>query len=415
VSLDLSPTVPVAPAVRNFLFTGLSETMNNNNNNAQRARGSKRRRNAGRLASDPGAQPAQKKRKTSRQNRKRAARRGRGGAAAGAGEQAFVAAAYATSQRTGQAQIFRNGVDSCRIIHRELIASIAGTSAFTVAQTFALNPGLAATFPWLSNEAAGWEKYKFNSLKFEYFTRTGSNVPGSMMLAPDYDASDAAPASEVAASAYEDTEEDAPWKDICCVLSARELMGDMKERFVRNGTLLANQDIKMYDCGNLFACTVDGTAVNWGKLWVEYDVTLITPHVPPGGFQASGVLVAAGGSLAAATPWGSVPLASGPVILSGAATDVLSISNVQVGQVIACSLLVTGTGISASPSQGTLVGLNLITGGGGFNSATDTTCSRLDFYTVTALNPTLTYTITATTVTAAYSVVSVCAPIPGTL
>jgi len=385
--------------------------MNNNNNNAARGRsGRKRSRNAG-SAPAPGAQPAQKKRKTSRQNRKRAARRGRGGAAAGAGEQAFVAAAYATSQRTGQAQIFRNGVDSCRIIHRELVASIAGTSAFTVAQALALNPGLAASFPWLSNEAAGWEKYKFNSLKFEYFTRTGSNVPGSMMLAPDYDASDAAPVSEVSASAYEDTEEDAPWKDICCVLKASELMGDMKERFVRTGTLAANQDIKTYDCGNLFVCTVDGTAVNWGKLWVEYDVTLITPHVPPGGFQASGTLTAGGGSIAAATPFGAAPVATGNVVLSGAGVAVITISNVQIGQEICITAASTGTVISGY-GAGALTGLTLKTSCfDGFPAAATSGCV-CNTYTVTALNPSFTLSVTATTVTATEVIVTVLAPQP---
>jgi len=387
--------------------------MNNTNNNARSGSGRKRRRNAGGSAPAPGAQPAQKKRKTSRQNRKRAARRGRGGAAAGAGEQAFVAAAYATAQRTGQAQIFRNGVDSCRIIHRELVASITGSAAFTVAQALALNPGLAASFPWLSNEAAGWEKYKFNSLKFDYFTRTGSNVPGSMMLAPDYDASDAQPLSEVAASAYEDCEEDAPWKDICCHLKASELMGDMKERFVRSGALAANQDIKTYDCGTLFACTVDGTAVNWGKLWVEYDVTLITPHVPAGGFQAAGTLQAGGGALAAATPFGSVPKPTGSVILAGAASKVLSISNVAIGQEISVIVSLNGTVITGLNFD-TLVGLTLVSGPytNCINGAA-TLAACFATYTVSALNPTLDVEVTATTVTAAECVVSVLAPQPG--
>jgi len=390
-----------------------SETMNNNNNsNARSGSGRKRRRNAGGSDPAPGAQPAQKKRKQTRQNRKRAARRGRGGAAAGAGEQAFVAAAYATAQRTGQAQIFRNGVDSCRIIHRELVASITGSTAFTVAQALALNPGLAASFPWLSNEAAGWEKYKFNALRFEFFTRTGTNVPGSMMLAPDYDASDPAPVTEVAASAYEDCEEDAPWKDICCHLKASELMGDMKERYVRLGALAANQDIKMYDCGSLFACTVDGTNVSWGKLWVEYDVTLITPHVPPGGFQASGALLAAGGSLAALTPFGAVPVASGSVILSGAATNVLTISNVQIGQIIQVVTSSTGSAISAY-SQVIGAGLTAKTLQFTGAPAAATTASHVETYTVTALNPTITLTVTATNITATWVTVSVMAPNPG--
>jgi hypothetical protein len=102
-------------------------------------------------------------------------------------------------------------------------------------------------------------------------------------MVPDYDAADAAPASEQVASTYEDVEEDAPWKDIECELRPAALHALGPSKFIRAGALLANQDIKTYDAGSLFLNTVDGTAVNWGKLWVEYDVTLMTPQLPPGG------------------------------------------------------------------------------------------------------------------------------------
>jgi len=100
---------------------------------------------------------------------------------------------------------------------------------------------------------------------------------------PDYDAADSAPLSEQVASAYEDVAEDAPWKDIDCICrpAAMHAMGPTK--FVRSLPLSANQDIKTYDAGNFFLCTLDGTAVPWGKLWVEYDVTLMTPQLPSGG------------------------------------------------------------------------------------------------------------------------------------
>jgi hypothetical protein len=173
--------------------------------------------------------------------------------------------------------------DQVRIVHRELIGSITGSVAYAIAQTIALNPGLSASFPWLASQAQSWERYRFNKLKFCYYTRTGSNIPGSVQMVPDYDAADAAPVSEQVASTYEDVEEDAPWKDIECELRPSSLHALGPSKFIRSGALLANQDIKTYDAGNFFLATTDGTAVNWGKLWVEYDVTLMTPQLPPGG------------------------------------------------------------------------------------------------------------------------------------
>jgi hypothetical protein len=195
--------------------------------------------------------------------------------------QSSVAAAYATGQHSGDPKYLNYSKDGCRIVHRELIASVTGTVAFTVANSFALNPGQATSFPWLAGQAQGWERYRFNKLRFCYYTRTGSNVPGSVLLAPDFDASDVAPSTEQIASTYKDSEEDAPWKDIKCELSPSALHAIGPTKFVRTGSLSADQDIKLYDSGNLFLCTVDGTAVSWGKLWVEYDVSFFTPQLNP--------------------------------------------------------------------------------------------------------------------------------------
>jgi len=214
----------------------------------------------------------------------------------GAQRQVGVSAAYASGQRSSAPRI-QASRDSSRIVHRELIASVVGSQAFAVANQFSLNPGLQATFPWLSTQAQGWERYRFNKLKFCYYTRTGSNVPGSVQLVPDYDAADPAPVSEQVASSYEDVEEDAPWKDIECELRPAALHALGPSKFIRQGVLAANQDIKTYDAGTFFLCTTDGTAVNWGKLWVEYDVTLMTPQLNAGG----------GGSLAAFQAASSAP------------------------------------------------------------------------------------------------------------
>lgn len=192
------------------------------------------------------------------------------------------AVAYSSGQRSKAPKISSTR-DQSHIIHRELLASITGSTNFSVPITIPLNPGLPASFPWLSTQAQGWERYRFNSLKFCYYTRTGSNVPGSVMLIPDYDAADPAPVSEQIASTYEDVEEDAPWLDIECELRPSALNGIGPSKFIRTGALLANQDIKTYDAGNFFLGTTDGTAVNWGKLWVEYDIVLMTPQLPPGG------------------------------------------------------------------------------------------------------------------------------------
>lgn len=188
---------------------------------------------------------------------------------------------YASGQSVGQASVFRNSVDSCRIRHRELIGSVSGSTAYANASTFALNPGLSATFPWLSVQAQGWEMYEFHRVRLCYYTRTATTTGGSMILAVDYDAADDPPLDEATISTYYGTQEDSPWKDICLDLDRSRLS---PKRYIRNGPLAANLDIKTYDVGNLFAATVDGVdGTPWGKLWIEYDVTFFNPQLPSGG------------------------------------------------------------------------------------------------------------------------------------
>jgi len=207
--------------------------------------------------------------------RPRQPRAARAGQATTFGGQA-APAAYATTLRSGKPLFLRASYDRSRIRHRELLSAVAGTTTFT-ANAFSVNPGIAATFPWLSTQAVGWEKYRFTRLAFCYYTRAPTSTQGSILLAPDYDAADAAPATETIAASYNGAVEDAVWKDTCCELDPKLF----RELFIRTTTLAANLDIKTYDTATFFMCTTDATAASpIGKLWVEYDVELINPQLP---------------------------------------------------------------------------------------------------------------------------------------
>jgi len=330
---------------------------------------------------------------------------GFGGTMMGPGRRVGVAAAYATGQTTRNPRVSRSGVDSTRIVHRELIGSVVGTVLYTVGNSFSINPGLFATFPWLSTQALGWEKYKFNSLRLCYYTRTGSNTPGSVILTPDYDAADAAPVNEQIASAYHGTQEDVAWKDNCMVFD-QKILG--QERFIRTGGLAANLDIKTYDIANTYVGTLDGTAVNWGKLWIEYDITLINQQLNSSGPAGSGTLASGGGTIAAATPFGATPITLGsynPNVTSGAPTVVL-LSGLNIGQEYLISSSSTGTVITGY-TMSALVSLNAKAfGNGGCINAGATVGDFFITVVPTATTASITLTITATTITATGFVVA---------
>jgi len=250
-----------------------------------------------------------------------------------------VASAYSTGVRSNKPLInYGRGGQSCRVRHKEFVQNVSGTVLFTTPIALALNPGLAGTFPWLSNIANNFEQYRVSMMKFCYLTRTGTNVPGSVLMYPDYDAADTAPVAEQVASNYADIAEDAPWKDICCILKPSSMHALGPKKFVRSG-LIPNQDVKTTDVGTFFVSTVDGTAVNWGKLWVEYDIEFFTPQLnPSGGFIGT----SAQGTNGTAASVISAGLAITGPLISGIVGNVVSFQNMVIGGEYAISVGFTG-------------------------------------------------------------------------
>jgi hypothetical protein len=164
----------------------------------------------------------------------------------------------------------------CTITHREFVADVNGSVAFT-AVSYAINPGLNGSFPWLSRMAANYESYRFSTLRYQFQTEASTSATGSLILAIDYDPVDTAPTSKTQVLSYASTVRSAPWTP--CVHSS--LAKDLRKResyFVRAGSIGANNDIRLNDVGNLFVVTQGmAGATIIGELWVEYSVILSTP------------------------------------------------------------------------------------------------------------------------------------------
>jgi hypothetical protein len=197
-----------------------------------------------------------------------------------------VAAAYSRVQRSFEPKIV-GGARSTRIKHRELIATVTGTVAFTNFGSFFLNPGLAATFPWLSTQAASWEQYRFHKLCFEYITRAPTSSTGSIVLSPDYDPLDSAPTSEQQAMSYRDASEDAPWKDQEVILDPTAMFPLGPRKYIRSA-IIGGSDLKTYDAGVMHVSTTGQAGTDAvGKLFVEYEVEFFIPQTGSGGAEAN--------------------------------------------------------------------------------------------------------------------------------
>jgi hypothetical protein len=135
----------------------------------------------------------------------------------------------------------------------EFIANVQSSAAFAVTQ-YSVNPGLAATFPWLYRKAALYEKYRFLKLEFYYkptVTEFGTNAGGKIVYSADYDASDPAPTSK---QQMEDTfphGDGLPCKAFGCRLDKADMEDSLKWHYVRSAAVPIRTDVKMYDVANL--------------------------------------------------------------------------------------------------------------------------------------------------------------------
>jgi hypothetical protein len=277
----------------------------------------------------------------------------------GASQQVNAPVAVARTNITKPPEIIPkkiNGHTAIVVKHRELIGDCGNgiVNTFTITNNLPLNPGMSTTFPWLNLIAQCWEKYRFRKLNFEYVTRVGTSSFGSILFAADYDAADAAPTGETIMSSYESCRESALWTNQIIPLKELSLADRNQYKYVRTEPLAANLDIKTYDSGNFYVATT-GVQVDvvHGKLWVDYEVELIIPCLPPLGATFGPA------HLAAVTPTAAQTLGSAnaesessghpnPLVASiDAALQRLTLQDINPGDFYAITQNLTGTVIAS--------------------------------------------------------------------
>jgi len=238
---------------------------------------------------------------------------------------------------------------SIRVRHREYIGDITSTgTGFVVTNTFPVNPGLAACFPWLSSVAIRYEKYKFNDLKYIYDPESSTAGAGCVLMAVDFDASDVPPINKQYMTTYVGATKSAPY--LGSVMHAKKSFDQtIGFRYTRGGTNPATTDIKLYDVGTFYLATSGVPAGLIGDLYVEYDVTFITPQQQ----QPLGQTILPTGTNNAANPFGtgtptvlgnSIATVTNSTTLTFSLTGEYLISFAGVGT--ASSLAISGTSTS---------------------------------------------------------------------
>lgn len=169
---------------------------------------------------------------------------------------------------------FRSAQGKYIVSNREFITEVNGSSSFNVTE-FQTQPGLAISFPWLSQIANTHQRYHVRKLVFTYVPLAATSERGRVILAFAIDPLDATPVSKSELFQYPTSSESSIWASNKLVVNP---MSRNDTLFTRAGAV-EDTDIKTYDFGKLFvgaSNTADDTT-KIGEIFVDYEVELSVP------------------------------------------------------------------------------------------------------------------------------------------
>lgn len=189
--------------------------------------------------------------------------------------------------------------------HREFIMSIQGSTKFTVARQLVVNPGLRATFPWLSRLAGCYQQYRVRGLVYHYIPTSGYAVAstnsalGSVMLQTTYRSTESAPTSKQELLNEYWSTETVPSETLAHPLECDPKENPFQIHYVRQHGLSTSDEPLLYDLARTFVCTQGMQSTNVvGDLWATYEIELYKPVVSS---QLTGAAASQGGSTTATT------------------------------------------------------------------------------------------------------------------
>lgn len=195
---------------------------------------------------------------------------------------ASLPASFATQRKNQPAKVRSTTGTDARITvrHTEYLGPVTGSGVFQPT-SYSINPGLGATFPWLSAIATCYEFYQFKELSLEYRPLCGTGQSGGVLLAVDFDALDQAPTTIQKMMTYQTASQGPLYMPMTIRCPASNMSKFGGQKFVRHSVNPAGSDLKTYDIGKFWVGTEStNDGFHAGNLLVHYEVILSNPHTP---------------------------------------------------------------------------------------------------------------------------------------
>jgi len=196
-------------------------------------------------------------------------------------QQRFAPAAVSTSIGARQSRIVT-------FSRSEVCAALPFTAgAFNLTTALSgrnlVHPGNPLLFPWLSNVAPCYEKYRVRKLVFRYISGNPTVASGLVFMAVDTDPSDPLPSNVGEVMGNINSVSGSIWQGVSLSVSARDLMAGLEWRFTASHQAVVEP--RTTYMGQLL-CAADGVDVDRSvTLQVEYEFDFMVEQVPEIGEQ----------------------------------------------------------------------------------------------------------------------------------
>jgi len=172
------------------------------------------------------------------------------------------------------------------VSHRELVGTLSNNSVtgFSVVPLsllvpgYDLNPGSSIMFPWLSQMAKSFERYRFTKLVFHFVPGVASSTNGRFYAGVDYDYDDTPLSDKAYIVSNPASVDTAVWAACDIVCDPRELHRDMAWKYVSSSSRMNAVEPRTAFCGFLVAAFDTPTANLSIDLFVEYEVEFAIPE-----------------------------------------------------------------------------------------------------------------------------------------
>jgi hypothetical protein len=181
-----------------------------------------------------------------------------------------------------------NSGQSVIVRHKEYLGDVfSGTGSptgFNISGTYALNPGLSASFPWLAPVAANYQEYTWKGIVYHFVSTsgnaTGANTSlGTVAMATNYRSTAPAYTSRLTMLNEFFATDAKPSEDFVHPIECDPKENPFNVQYVRSTAVPAGEDPKTYDLGVVTIATqgMQVAGMNLGELWVSYEVELRKP------------------------------------------------------------------------------------------------------------------------------------------